>query len=189
MNSSFSISSTSSINLDNLIMDNLSKAATSMLTTASSVAEATSQDLNENAVQTIELQGNDASNTYQIVGKEVNIFPSKNSINQARINASNKIKVNRMVSYEWEQRYNNGQLISVHKSGVYFAYSILVNQTGKVRVFQKKLNEKVLLKSFTGRVVDLSFAHCDQEVLLGCLDEIGCLQIFKITLDNDSKMQ
>jgi hypothetical protein len=93
------------------------------------------------------------------------------------------------VNYEWEQRYTYGNMIAVHKSGQYFAYSIRVENCGKVKVFNKKLNEKVLLKSFKGRVVDLSFAHYDHEVLLGCVDETGCAQIFKITLDQDSKLQ
>ena len=64
-----------------------------------------------------------------------------------------------------------------------------MENTGKVRIFHRKLNEKVLLKSFKGRVVDLSFAHCDQDVILGCVDETASLQIFKITLDSDSKIQ
>lgn len=80
-------------------------------------------------------------------------------------------------------------MIAVHKSGLYFAYSIRVDNSGKVKVFNKKLNEKVLLRSFRGRVLDLSFAYYDPEVLLGCVDETGCLQIFKITLDSHSKMQ
>jgi len=77
----------------------------------------------------------------------------------------------------------------VHKSGLYFAYSIRVENNGKVKVFNKKLNEKVLLKSFKGRVLDLSFAHFDAQILLGCVDESGCTQIFQISLDQDSKMQ
>ena len=93
------------------------------------------------------------------------------------------------MNYEWEQRYYHGQLIAVHKSSQYFAYSIRVDQSGKVRIFQRKLNEKCLLKSFTGRVVDLAFAYTDAQVLLGCVDETGCLQIFNVTLDADSKMQ
>lgn len=113
---------------------------------------------------------------------------SKNS-SQSRINASNKIKVNKIVNYEWEQRYTHGNMIAVHKSGQYFAYSIRVDNNGKVKVFNKKLNEKVLLKSFKGRVVDLSFAHFDAEILLGCVDETGCAQIFKIELDQDAKMK
>ncbi len=103
---------------------------------------------------------------------------------------SKKIKVNRIVNYEWEQRYNYGNMIAVHKSGQYFAYIIrTADSSNKVKVFNRKLNEKVLLKSFKGRVVDLSFAYYDKEVLLGCVDETGCLQIFEITLDSDSKMQ
>jgi hypothetical protein len=93
------------------------------------------------------------------------------------------------VSYEWEQRYANGNLIAIHKSGQYFAYAIRMDNSGKVRVFHKKLNEKVLIKSFTCRVVDLSFAYYDHEVLLGCVDESGGLQVFKIVLDADSKIQ
>jgi enhancer of mRNA-decapping protein 4 len=188
MSSSITLSGVSSLNLEEIMIENLSKTNTTNggILPSSQVANVNESSLND-SVQTIELQGNDTSNTYPIIGKEVNILPSKNSI-QTRINASNKIKVNRIVNYEWDQRFNNGQLISVHKSGVYFAYSILTNLTGKVRIFHKKLNEKALLKSFTGRVVDLSFAYYDKEVLLGILDEIGCLQIFKITLEN-SKMQ
>ena len=80
-------------------------------------------------------------------------------------------------------------MIAVHKSSQYFAYAIRTDKIGKVRIFHKKLSEKCLLKSFNGLVVDLSFAHYDAEVLLGCVDESGCLQIFKITLDAESKMQ
>ena len=80
-------------------------------------------------------------------------------------------------------------MIAVHRSGQYFAYSIRVDNNGKVKVFNKKLNEKVLIKSFRGRVVDLAFAHYDAQVLLGCVDEAGSCQIFQITLDQDSKMQ
>ena len=97
--------------------------------------------------------------------------------------------MNKIVNYEWEQRFNYGNMIAVHKSGQYFAYSLRIENSGKVKVFHKKLNEKVLLKSFRGRVVDLAFAYYDLEILLGCVDETGCLQIFKITVDADSKMQ
>lgn len=100
-----------------------------------------------------------------------------------------KIKVSKLVNFEWEQRYTNGNLIAVHKSNQYFAYSIRLDVNGKVRVFNRKLNEKILLKSFKGRVVDLSFAYCDTQILLGCVDESGALQIFKLSLDHESKIQ
>ena len=80
-------------------------------------------------------------------------------------------------------------MIIVHKSSKYFAYTIHNDKNGQVRIVHKKLKENSLLNSFNGRVVDLSFAHYDAEVLLGCVDESGCLQIFKITLDAESKMQ
>jgi enhancer of mRNA-decapping protein 4 len=151
-----------------------------------SVAKSTLID--DDSKQSILLQGNDNMNTYHIHAKHVDIASSKIQ-SQARTNASNKIKVNRIVNYDWEQRYNNGNLIAIHKSGQYFAYSIRVENAGKVRVFHKKLNEKALIKTFTGRVVDLSFAHYDADVLLGCVEENGQLQIFKIVLDANSKME
>jgi hypothetical protein len=94
-----------------------------------------------------------------------------------------------LVSYEWEQRYFHGSLIAVHKNNQFFAYAIKMDTTGKVRVFHRKSNEKILLKSFKGRIVDLAFAYIDSEVLLACLDESGSLQIFNITIDLDSKIQ
>ena len=94
-----------------------------------------------------------------------------------------------IVNHGWEQRYTHGNMIAVHKSGQYFAYSENVENSGKVKVLNKKLNETVLLKSFKGRVLDLSFAHYDAEVLLGCVDQTGCCQVFKITLDQDLKLQ
>jgi hypothetical protein len=176
--SSLNLSAANSLNLENILMDNLNK--TSMSTNN---IPAVVQDLSDDP-QKIELQGNETSNTYHINSNDVSIISSKNS-SQSRINASNRIKVSKIVNYDWDQWFNNGQLISVHKSGQFFAYSIHTNSVGKVRVFHKRLNEKILLKSFTGRIVDLSFAYYDQEVLLGCLDETGCLQIYKITLENN----
>lgn len=92
------------------------------------------------------------------------------------------------MNYDWEQRYTNGNLIAVHKSGQFFAYSIRLDGNGKVRVFNRRLNEKTLLKSFKGRVVDVAFAYCDTPILLGCVDEIGSLQIFQLLLDSNSKI-
>ncbi len=48
----------------------------------------------------------------------------------------------------------------------------------------KKSSERGLLKSFNGKVVDLSFAHYN-EVLLGCIDETATAKIFKISLEED----
>lgn len=99
--------------------------------------------------------------------------------------------MNRIVSYEWEQRYTNGNLIAVSKGGKYFAYAIRLQNAGKVRIFYKKMNESTLLKTFKGRVVDLAFAYQDEpdDVYLGVVDETGSLQVFKIFLDAENKIQ
>lgn len=93
------------------------------------------------------------------------------------------------MNYEWEHRYFSGNLIAVHKSQQYFAYALRTPGDGKVRVFHKKLNEKALIKSFKGRVVDLSFAHYDAQIILGCVEDTGCLQIFKISLVDEAKIE
>ena len=54
--------------------------------------------------QQILLQGNDSNNTYAVYSRHAEVIVSQNS-SQPRINASNKIKVNKIVNYEWEQRY------------------------------------------------------------------------------------
>ena len=49
-------------------------------------------------------------------------------------------------------------------------------------------NARVLLTSFSGKVIDLAFAFCD-EVLLGCIDETANVQIYKLEVDNTAKIQ
>ena len=57
-----------------------------------------------------------------------------------------------------------------------------------MRIFNRKTNERSLLKAFNGRLVDLSFAYSD-EVLLGCVDETGTGWVFKISVDSENKIQ
>jgi hypothetical protein len=61
---------------------------------------------------------------------------------------------------------------------------MLAKNDGCVRVMHKKSSERGLLKSFNGKVVDLSFAHCD-EILLGCIDETATTKVFKVTFEED----
>ena len=67
--------------------------------------------------------------------------------------------------------------------------------TGIVRVIQKKTNQRVLIKGMKGRVKDLAFAHCTDEIILGIVDEFGNLFIAKIEetneedSDNDKPLQ
>ena len=57
-----------------------------------------------------------------------------------------------------------------------------------MRIFHKMSNARVLLTSFSGKVIDLAFAFCD-EVLLGCIDETANVQIYKLEVDNTAKIQ
>ena len=56
--------------------------------------------------------------------------------------------------------------MAVHKSGNYYAYAIVSpgKNTGMVRVVQKKADQRVLVKGMKGKVKDLSFAHCLDQV-------------------------
>jgi hypothetical protein len=77
--------------------------------------------------------------------------------------------------------------VTVHKSLGYHAYAIFAKDMGKVRIFNKH-KESSLLKTYKGRVVDLAFAYCDEEVLLAFIDETGCLQIYEIVTDENNKI-
>lgn len=37
---------------------------------------------------------------------------------------SSKLKITNIVNYGWEHRYHAGQLVAVHKGGVFFAYGV-----------------------------------------------------------------
>ena len=50
---------------------------------------------------------------------------------------------------------------------------------GNVRVLNRRTAERTLLKDFNGKVTDISFAHVNA-VILGAVDEIGCMFIYEI---------
>lgn len=57
--------------------------------------------------------------------------------------------------------------MAAHKSGIYFAYGIVSpgKNIGMVRVVnQKKPDQRVLVKGMKGKVKDLAFAHCTDQV-------------------------
>lgn len=139
--------------------------------------------------QKIEFQGNESSNTYKINSRNVSIFSSKNSLQS--FNNSSEIKFKTISNYVWNECFTNGELISFHRGGFFYAFSFLTDFGGKVRLFHRKVKKekKFFLPPFTGPVVDLSFAHDDREVLLGCIEETGSVQIFKITLGTENEIK
>ena len=110
---------------------------------------------------------------------------------------SSKLQISNIVNYGWDFQYCHGQLVAVHKSGSYFAYGLVSpgKSTGMVRVVQKKTDQRVLIKGMKGKVKDLAFAHCTDEIILGVVDEFGNLFIAKIEetneedSDNDKPLQ
>lgn len=79
---------------------------------------------------------------------------------------SSKLQISNVVNFGWDFQYSHGQLVAVHNSGNYFAYGIVSpgKNTGMVRVVQKKTDQRALFKGMKGKVKDLAFAHCLDQV-------------------------
>ena len=122
-------------------------------------------------------------NEFYVVKLQVNIVPSCGDHEMG----SSKLQTSNIVNYGWDFQYCHGQLVAVHKSGSYFAYGLVSpgKSTGMVRVVQKKTDQRVLIKGMKGKVKDLAFAHCIEEIILGIVDEFGNLFVAKIEQTNE----
>ncbi|XP_041046852.1 enhancer of mRNA-decapping protein 4 isoform X1 [Carcharodon carcharias] len=139
------------------------------------------EKLNLQENQEIYLSGDDSSNCV-ISAKEVEIVASNDSSISNKARGSNKVKIQPVAKYEWEQKYYYGNLIAV--SNQYLAYVIRgANGIGMVRVLSVGMAERTLLKGFTGGVADLSFAHLNSNQL-ACVDEAGNLFVWQLNEEN-----
>ena len=59
---------------------------------------------------------------------------------------------------------------------------------GVVRVINRRTAERALLKGFSGRVIDISFAHTTS-VVIGAVDEIGNMFIHEVMENQDNKIE
>jgi enhancer of mRNA-decapping protein 4 len=59
---------------------------------------------------------------------------------------------------------------------------------GIVRVINRRTAERALLRGFTGRVVDIAFAHLSP-IVLGTVDEIGNMFIYEVLEGPDGKIE
>ncbi|XP_069757563.1 enhancer of mRNA-decapping protein 4 isoform X2 [Narcine bancroftii] len=131
--------------------------------------------------QEIYLSGDDSSNCI-ISAKEVEIVASNGSNVSNKARGSNKVKIQPVAKYEWEQKYYYGNLIAV--SNQYLAYTIRgPNGVGMVRVLSIGMAERTLLKGFTGGIADLGFAHLNSNQL-ACIDEAGNLFVWQLNEEN-----
>ncbi|XP_015254178.1 PREDICTED: enhancer of mRNA-decapping protein 4 isoform X1 [Cyprinodon variegatus] len=129
--------------------------------------------------QRICLTGDDGSTSIPITSNNVEIVASQDSGINSKARGSNKVKIQTLAKYDWEQKYYYGRLIAVSNS--FLAYAIRANNHAMVRVLSLNISERSLLKGFTGAVTDLAFAHLDSS-LLGCVDEAGNLMVWQLTL-------
>uniref|UniRef100_A0A452S522 Enhancer of mRNA-decapping protein 4 n=1 Tax=Ursus americanus TaxID=9643 RepID=A0A452S522_URSAM len=129
------------------------------------------------------LTGDDSSTCIGILAKEVEIVASSDSSISSKARGSNKVKIQPVAKYDWEQKYYYGNLIAVSNSFLAYAIRAANNGSAMVRVISVSTSERTLLKGFTGSVADLAFAHLNSSQL-ACLDEAGNLFVWRLALVN-----
>ncbi|NWS44501.1 EDC4 protein, partial [Probosciger aterrimus] len=134
--------------------------------------------------QVICLSGDDSSTCIVITAKDVEIVASSDSSITSKARGSNKVKIQPVARYDWEQKYYYGNLIAVSNSYLAYAIRVASNGSAMVRVLSISAAERTLLKGFTGGVADLAFAHLNSNQL-ACLDEAGNLFVWRLAMDKE----
>ncbi|NWQ77347.1 EDC4 protein, partial [Columbina picui] len=134
--------------------------------------------------QVICLSGDDSSTCIVISAKDVEIVASSDSSITSKARGSNKVKIQPVARYDWEQKYYYGNLIAVSNSYLAYAIRAATNGSAMVRVLSVSTAERTLLKGFTGGVADLAFAHLNSNQL-ACLDEAGNLFVWRLAMDKE----
>ncbi|XP_055154614.1 enhancer of mRNA-decapping protein 4 isoform X1 [Symphalangus syndactylus] len=152
-------------------------------TSTSKTGLRTMPPINLQEKQVICLSGDDSSTCVGILAKEVEIVASSDSSISSKARGSNKVKIQPVAKYDWEQKYYYGNLIAVSNSFLAYAIRAANNGSAMVRVISVSTSERTLLKGFTGSVADLAFAHLNSPQL-ACLDEAGNLFVWRLALVN-----
>ncbi|XP_028156608.1 enhancer of mRNA-decapping protein 4 [Ostrinia furnacalis] len=136
--------------------------------------------------QTISFSEGDGVCSAEVFANQVVVTTNAGNHNHG----SSKVKLKNLVDYNWEPKFYPGQLLAIHLSGKYLAYSIkapnAVNPgtwSGMVRVVyntEPGIDRRALIKGMKGEVQDLSFAHIQKEVVLACIDEHGNFYVHEI---------
>ncbi|XP_072279188.1 enhancer of mRNA-decapping protein 4 [Pyxicephalus adspersus] len=133
--------------------------------------------------QVIFLSGDDSSTSIEVTGKDVEIVASSDSNICSKARGSNKVKIQPVAKYDWEQKYYYGSLIAV--SNAYLAYATRgSNGSAMIRVLSVTTADRILLKGITGSVTDLAFAHLNSNQL-ACLDEAGNLFVWRVKMEGE----
>ncbi|XP_059139589.1 enhancer of mRNA-decapping protein 4-like [Physella acuta] len=131
--------------------------------------------------QIIDLAENIDESGASVYSPDVDIYVAPST---AASSASNKVKVTPIVNFSWESKYYHGNLVAVHRDLVFVAFVIKGKESGNVRVISRKSADRVLLKFFSGTVMDISFALSD-DVYLAAADEGGNLFVYSLTEEGD----
>ncbi|KAL0894386.1 hypothetical protein ABMA27_013009 [Loxostege sticticalis] len=136
--------------------------------------------------QTISFSEGDGVCSAEVFANQVVVTTNAGNHNHG----SSKVKLKNLVDYNWEPKFYPGQLLAIHLSGKFLAYSIkapnAVNPgtwSGMVRVVystEPGIDRRALIKGMKGEVQDLSFAHIQKEVVLACIDEHGNFYVHEI---------
>lgn len=118
-----------------------------------------------------------------MVCKEVEVTCSAGNHNHG----SSKVQLDHCINYNWEVRYYPGQLIAVHRDGMYFAYPLTSKGLNRVRVTEKKSKRTTLIRDLKS-VLDLTFALISNQVILAFVEEDGTASIYNID-DNTEELE
>nr|XP_032529579.1 enhancer of mRNA-decapping protein 4 [Danaus plexippus plexippus] len=138
------------------------------------------------STQTISFSEGDGVCSSEVYSSDVVVTTNAGNHNHG----SSKVKLKNLVDYNWEPKFYSGQLLAVHISGQYLAYSIKApnaadpgSWNGMVRVVynpEPGIDRRALIKGMKGEVLDLAFAHIQNQILLASIDEMGNFYIHEI---------
>ncbi|CAG9567572.1 unnamed protein product [Danaus chrysippus] len=138
------------------------------------------------STQTISFSEGDGVCSSEVYSSDVVVTTNAGNHNHG----SSKVKLKSLVDYNWEPKFYSGQLLAVHISGQYLAYSIKApnaadpgSWNGMVRVVynpEPGIDRRALIKGMKGEVLDLAFAHIQNQILLASIDEMGNFYIHEI---------
>ncbi|XP_014275247.1 enhancer of mRNA-decapping protein 4 [Halyomorpha halys] len=129
--------------------------------------------------QTINFSDIGEDETARVLSENVSIV----SRSGGHVNGSSKVKLSNVVDYSWEEKFYPGQLLAVHMSGNYVAYSIK-GANYAVRVVNRETAKRALIKGIGAMVEDLAFAFIPGQTTLACVDETGAVYVHNIFEDS-----
>ncbi|XP_031552584.1 enhancer of mRNA-decapping protein 4-like isoform X2 [Actinia tenebrosa] len=130
--------------------------------------------------QTIQLKGDGTEGSMCVYGNQVEVISGQNA--NSNNTASNKIKINQMVKYDWDLKYYRGSLIALGSE--FIAYTLKGRSGYVVRLLNPQTATRALIKGFTGLITDLAFAHRNSNTL-ACVDEGGNVFVWNVREQGD----